>query len=393
MIPLKENVDEMFIGPFGSSLKNDSFVDKENAYCIVYEQKHAIQKTMNVETRYVDKKKYEELSRFNVKGGDIIVSCRGTIGETFIVPNDAPVGIMHPSIMKIRLKDGVYNTKYFNALLISRLKKHESEANGSGIKMAISAKALGEELFPVPLLEEQVLIANIIDKLHKILDDRKTEIKKLDDLIKARFVELFGDPIRNEYGWKTLSLLDSLEKGRTVSYGIVQTGDDFENGVPVFRPIDIAAGHMPKREDLKKTDPLISAQYKRTLLKGNELLITVRGSVGETFQTTPEFEGCNVGRNIVPLVTEPNKINQRFLQELFAQDPIKRWLKGITKGIALQGLNMSEFKEMPVIMPPLEKQNSFVVFAKQVDKSKARVQKALDETQLLFDSLMQEYFG
>ena len=242
-------------------------------------------------------------------------------------------------------------------------------------------------------VSKQEIIVLKLDKLCAIIESRKKELAKLDELTKARFVELFGDPIRNEYGWKTLSLLDSLEKGRTVSYGIVQTGDDFENGVPVFRPIDIAAGHMPKREDLKKTDPLISAQYKRTLLKGNELLITVRGSVGETFQTTPEFEGCNVGRNIVPLVTEPNKINQRFLQELFAQDPIKRWLKGITKGIALQGLNMSEFKEMPVIMPPLEKQNSFVVFAKQVDKSKIEVQKSLDEAQFLFDSLMQQYFG
>ena len=138
---------------------------------------------------------------------------------------------------------------------------------------------------------------------------------------------------------------------------------------------------------------MISAQYKRTLLKGNELLITVRGSVGETFQTTDEFKGCNVGRNIVPLVTDSNKVLQRFLQELFAQDAIKNWLKGITKGIALQGLNMGEFKEMPVIVPPIAMQRAFVVFAMQVDKSKVTVQKALDEAQILFDSLMQQYFG
>ena len=166
-----------------------------------------------------------------------------------------------------------------------------------------------------------------------------------------------------------------------------------ENGIPVFRPIDIAGGHVPKREELKKTDPLISAQYRRTLLKGNELLITVRGSVGETFQTTDEFEGCNVGRNIVPLVTDSNKVLQRFLQELFAQDAIKSWLKGITKGIALQGLNMGEFKEMPVIMPPIALQRVFVGFASQVDKSKAAVQAALDKARVMFDGLMQEYFG
>ena len=132
---------------------------------MVYEQKHAIQKTMSVETRYVDEKKYKELRRFNVKGGDIIVSCRGTIGETFVIPEDAPLGIMHPSIMKIRLKDGVYDKYYFNSLLKMRLKKHETEANGSGIKMAISATELGKELFPVPSLAEQEQIKNILSKV------------------------------------------------------------------------------------------------------------------------------------------------------------------------------------------------------------------------------------
>ena len=221
----------------------------------------------------------------------------------------------------------------------------------------------------------------------------QNELNILNESINARFVEMFGDPIINERGWQQISLLDSLETGRTVSYGIVQTGDDYENGTPVFRPIDIAGGHIPKREELKKTDPLISAQYKRTLLKGNELLITVRGSVGETFQTTEEFEGCNVGRNIVPLVTDSSKVLQRFLQELFAQDAIKNWLKGITKGIALQGLNMGEFKEMPVIMPPITKQKAFVNFVLQVDKSKAVVPSILDKLNTLQASLMQEYFG
>ena len=111
--PLANNVIEMFIGPFGSSLKNEFFVDKEDGFCMVYEQKHAIQKTMDVPTRYVPKSKYEELKRFSVIGGDIIVSCRGTIGEIYIVPDDAPLGIMHPSIMKIRLNTERYNQKFF----------------------------------------------------------------------------------------------------------------------------------------------------------------------------------------------------------------------------------------------------------------------------------------
>mgnify|MGYP000004830220 CR=1 FL=1 len=143
--PLSQNVEEMFIGPFGSSLKNENFVSKENGYCMVYEQKHAIRKTMDVETRYIDKPKYEELKRFSIHGGDIIVSCRGTIGETYIVPLNAPLGIMHPSIMKIRVKDSIYNRVFFDFLLQEKLKQHEAQANGSGVKMAVTASALGKE--------------------------------------------------------------------------------------------------------------------------------------------------------------------------------------------------------------------------------------------------------
>ena len=337
---------------------------------------------------YITEEGLDNSSAKMYQPGTVLIAMYGaTIGATSILQFDACTNQACAAFKPC--KDVIPEYLYY--FLRSQRRKFINDGVG-GAQPNISAGYLKKVAFEIRPIEEQKEIIDVLDKINSIIQIRQEEIQRLDELVRARFVELFGDPIRNEYGWKTLSLLDSLEKGRTVSYGIVQTGDDFENGVPVFRPIDIAAGHMPKREDLKKTDPLISAQYKRTLLKGNELLITVRGSVGETFQTTPEFEGCNVGRNIVPLVTEPNKINQRFLQELFAQDPIKRWLKGITKGIALQGLNMSEFKEMPVIMPPLEKQNSFVVFAKQVDKSKAQVQKALDETQLLFDSLMQEYF-
>ena len=166
-VPLNDSVDEMFIGPFGSSLKNECFVVAEQGYCMVYEQKHAIKKTMDVDTRFVDEKKYKELRRFTVQGGDIIVSCRGTIGETFIVPEDAPLGIMHPSIMKIRLKTAVYNRVFFNHLLQTVLNRHEADANGSGVKMAITATALGKERFIRPPMALQEQFAAFVEQTDK----------------------------------------------------------------------------------------------------------------------------------------------------------------------------------------------------------------------------------
>ena len=190
--PLDNNVIEMFIGPFGSSLKNEVFVDEEDGFCMVYEQKHAIQKTMDVPTRYVPKSKYEELKRFTILGGDIIVSCRGTIGEIFVVPNDAPMGIMHPSIMKIRLNTEKYNQKFFVFALEQYMDEHSAEAKGSGVKMAVSATVLGQSDFVIPPIDVQDQFAAFVEQTDKSKLAIQQSLDKLELLKKALMQEYFG---------------------------------------------------------------------------------------------------------------------------------------------------------------------------------------------------------
>ena len=164
---LEQNVEEMFIGPFGSAPKNEAFVSAQDGFCMVYEQKHAIRGTMEVETRYVNKAKHDALKRFEVHGGDIIVSCRGTIGKTFVVPSSAPMGIMHPSIMKIRLRKDRYNPMFFERLLRRYFAREEAKANGSGVKMAVTATTLGKESFIRPPLSEQLRFVSFIEQMDK----------------------------------------------------------------------------------------------------------------------------------------------------------------------------------------------------------------------------------
>ena len=152
---LYKNVEEMFIGPFGSSLKNDCFVEKEKGYCVVYEQKHAIEKSIELPFRYVTHDKYQELKRFEVLPGDIIVSCRGTVGEVYRIPDNAPRGIMHPSIMKIRLKKESFCSEYFVFAVAEYMKDRESKNLGTGVKMAVTATDMGKELFTKPSVTEQ----------------------------------------------------------------------------------------------------------------------------------------------------------------------------------------------------------------------------------------------
>ena len=190
--PLNHNVIEMFIGPFGSSLKNEVFVNAVDSFCMVYEQKHAIQKTMDVPTRYVSKSKYEELKRFTILGGDIIVSCRGTIGEIFVVPADAPMGIMHPSIMKIRLNTEKYNQKFFVFALEQYMDEHNAEANGSGVKMAVSATVLGQSDFVIPPMEVQNQFAAFVEQTDNSKLAIQQSLDKLELLKKAMMQKYFG---------------------------------------------------------------------------------------------------------------------------------------------------------------------------------------------------------
>ena len=157
-------VNQMNIGPFGSDLKNDSFVSKGNGYCMVYEQKHAIDKDMMVEARYVSKEKYEKLKRFDIGPGDIIVSCRGTIGHCFILPDNAPHGIIHPSLMMIKPKNDV-NHKFLLFLLEHIME--EQREQGSGVKMAIKATELAkiETIKPSRILQDRFI--DFIEQIDK----------------------------------------------------------------------------------------------------------------------------------------------------------------------------------------------------------------------------------
>lgn len=388
MRPLSDNVDEMFIGPFGSSLKNDCFVKKDSGYCMVYEQKHAIQKTMDVETRYVTEEKYNELKRFNICGGDIIVSCRGTIGETFIVPDDAPLGIMHPSIMKIRLKKDVYDKSYFNLLLQKWLRKHETGANGSGVKMAISAKKLGAELFPVPPIEEQRKISDIILKVHQIINERTQQLQKLDELVKFRFIELFGDPMNGTSKWKVSTI---GEQFNVTSGGTPATGEKayWDNGTIPWIGSNMCQDTILIKNDGKFiTEEGYIHSSAKWFYKGTVLVALVGATIGKTallrFDTT-------TNQNIAAIDVNGNAA---FSSEFVFYHMQMLYAKFMEIGNGkFKMANQGFIRQLPLVCPPLALQQRFAAFVEQADKSKVTIQKALDEAQLLFDSLMQKYFG
>ena len=191
-VHLGELVKTMHIGPFGSAMKNEVFVDASKASCVVYEQKHAIKKSISLHWRFVDANKHAELKRFEAGPGTILVSCRGTIGEVYQLPTDAPIGIIHPSLMKIDIDETKLDATYFAALLESIFKEAAAKAEGSGVKMAIKAKELAQTSINYPPLALQREFATFTRQVDKPRFAILQQIEKLETLKASLMQEYFG---------------------------------------------------------------------------------------------------------------------------------------------------------------------------------------------------------
>ena len=309
-----------------------------------------------------------------LEDGDLLMSHINSVqylGRTVLYVKQSDETIIHGmNLLRLKARRDVINPAYakycfyghpFRSQIRKITKKSVNQAS-------FAVKDLKQIKLNIPALSEQNEIVMILDKIQQVLAHRIDELSKLDDLIKARFVEMFGDAVDNPMGWEKKQLQEIVTDDCTISYGIVQTGNDQEEGVPVFRPVDIV-NRIPKLEELKRTTEEISNKYKRTILKGHEMLITVRANIADTCIVGKEFKGCNVGRGIVPIRTQENIMVLEFLKYLMDSKHLNDDIKSKAKGITLIQLNMEDLREVELIVPPIEQQKAFVEFAEQVDKS------------------------
>ena len=335
----------------------------------------------NIKSKYVNE--YDELiteqglnnsSAKLLKKGTILYTIFATLGEVGILDIEA---CTNQAIAGINITDSRITTDY----LYYYLKSKKDYVNNIGRGVAqnnINLTTLKN--FEIPLIDvgKQLNIVEILEKVERMICLKEKEIDDLDLLIKARFIEMFGDAVDNPMGWEKRKLQEIVTDDCTISYGIVQTGNDQKNGVPVFRPVDIV-NKVPKLTELKKTTEEISNKYKKTILKGRELLITVRANIADTCIVGEEFKGCNVGRGIVPIRIQEDIMVLEFLKYLLDSKHLNDNIKSKAKGITLIQLNMEDLREVELISPPIEKQIDFVEYAKQVDKSRFDIKKSIIE--------------
>jgi len=239
---------------------------------------------------------------------------------------------------------------------------------------------------------DNIGVVRKITAIQSIISARQQELQKLDDLVKARFVELFGDPIRNEKSWKTLALDDACNS-------IV----DCPHSTPNYTAEN--TGYMCVRTSIVKKNKILwdeieyiseeefQQRIQRKRPEKGDVIYTREGAILGIAAVIDR--DCNVALGQRSMLLSPNlsKCTSEFISVAMNCDSfLDNALKGMS-GSASPHINVGDIKAFNMIMPPIEMQMQFSAFVNQLDKSKFVVQQALDKAQLLFDSLMQKYFG
>ena len=238
----------------------------------------------------------------------------------------------------------------------------------------------------VPDLKEQLVVVENLEKINRIITLRRKELKELDNLIRARFVEMFGDPVSNSYGLPEATLPELGKFGRGVSKHRPRNDPRLLDGeYPLVQTGDVANASL-YITSYNSTYSELGLKQSKMWSKGT-LCITIAANIAKT--AILEFDACFPDSVVGFIANE--KTNNIFIHYWFSF--FQAILESQAPESAQKNINLKILSELKVIVPEKEKQNEFVDFVHQVDKSKDSVQKALDEAQLLFDSLMQQYFG
>jgi len=321
--------------------------------------------------------------RIEINDGDILISWSGSLG---VYKWNNGKALLNQHIFKVVFDKKPIDQEFFIFAVKYKLKEMASKTHGATMKHIVK-KDFDNTRIPFPPLSEQKLIAKKLLLVQSMIEKHNETLSKLDDLIKARFVEMF----RNEHN-ENVPLINLIFAGAGLSYGIVVPGNYCERGIPMIRPSDFINRGL-YLDKVYRVSPEIENKYKRTRLEGNELLVQVIGQPGQIMLADERCKGMNVTRNLAVIRIDPQMANRIYVMEYMKTREAQAFMLGATKQSTLKQLPLKNLRELPIPVIDICKQNEFADFVAQVDKSKSAVQKSLDETQLLFDSLMQEYFG
>lgn len=329
-------------------------------------------------------------SRANLiaKSGDILFAKMMGTKKTLHLDEDTAQNIYSTGFCAVRARPTVLTDRCLYHLLTSKAFLDQKDKNCSGAtQKAITNAGLSKITIKVPSIGQQASIAQQLDRIASIIALRQSELQKLDELIKARFVELFGEPRSNTLGFKKKRLKDTCKviTGNTPSRA---ESDYYGDYVEWIKTDNIVSGILNPTQATESLSEK-GMDVGRIVEKDSILMACIAGSIASIGRVCVTDRTVAFNQQINAIV--PMQYNVLFLYVLLqmSKDYLVEDINMALKGI----LSKSKLEEKEFIVPPMELQGQFADFVEQTDKSKVVVQKALDEAQTLFDSLMQEYFG
>lgn len=327
-----------------------------------------------------------------VKKDDILFAKMAFTDKRILIDNDTSNYIYSTGFFAVRAKPNIITTECLYYLLNSKTFKDQKDANSTGAtQKAITNSGLKKIYLRIPNYNNQKEIAEILSNIEKIISFKERQLKEYDQLIKSRFVEMFGNVNDNTKKF----VQEKLSNHLNIQGGYAFDSKKYlEEGIPILRIGNINTGIFIDKE-LKYWE--YDENLVRYLIKPGDLLITLTGTVGKD-----DYGNVCIIDNSFPYYY----LNQRnakldvfdtltpiYLKYLLLNNSIKNRLTGISRGVRQANISNRDILNLNVPIPSIELQNQFTEFVEQVDKLKFKLQKSVDEAQLLFDSLLQKYFG
>ena len=325
--------------------------------------------------------------KIEINDGDVLISWSASLG-VYIWNNGK--ALLNQHIFKVVFDKVNIDKNYFVYAVRYKLDEMGRKTHGATMKHIVKRDFDATEI-PYPSKHEQIEIANNLKRIENIIELRSNELQLLDELIKARFVEMFGDPVQNEKGWKTKPLLDMGNCKNGMNFHYDDCGVEINClGVGDFKDLSVienteilpmvSLNEMPSEEYLLKDDDIVFVRSN-----GNKAL------VGRSLAVYPGDVPTAFSGFCIRYRKHDDEVTVPYLLRVLKAESIR--LKMAGRGANIQNLNQQILETLIIPVPPKELQLEFAAFVHQVDKFQVVVQKALDEAQLLFDSLMQNYFG
>ena len=278
--------------------------------------------------------------------------------------------------------------KYLYYFMESYLENLRRSAIGGIIKY-IKLGNLTDAQIPLPPLDDQKRIAHLLGKVEGMIARRKQHMKQLDELLKSVFLEMFGDPVRNEKGWEKIKV-DDFAEVRIGPFGSLLHSEDYiENGIPLINPSHMIDGEIVP----DKTQTITSEKYRELesyQLKINDIVVARRGEIGRCALvnvSTPLF--CGTGSMFIRITSNYYPM---LLQYQIYNTSLKEYLLSKAKGVTMKNLNSTTLGNLQVLNPPITLQSQFAAIASKVESLKSRYQSSLSNQENLYGALSQKAF-